>query len=558
MNTGGSMLGALGDLPHFRRNLVELSLASIGINILALALPLGMLQVYDRILPNAAHATLLWVAVGCAVAMVLESLLRIARGFTGSWLAARFEHAVGTGSVRRFLSARLDLVEGVPVGELLERLNASSVLRQFYSGQLFQTLLDVPFVLLYLFAVALIAGPLVLWMLLVIAVFLAATVWFRRRFEEIGERAEKSLERRQSFLVEVLGGVHAIRAQTFEEQILRRFEASQRDVSVSGYRLDSWANHPRLAGAVASQAMMFGTMVIGGFSVIHNELTMGALVACTMLSGRAMGPIQQSAGFFVHFAQARSARRRLEEIESLEMEAPPDAPPFPEEIEGLLDLQNLSFAFPGGGEILRNVDFRFPANSCTVVSAPAGSGASSLLCCMMGLLSPKSGKVLVDGYDIHQWERTRLWGRIEYLPSDAALFSGSVLENIARFDPALRQVAQDTATLVGLDALVAALPKGYDTPLDRLSSDRMPSGFVQRVALARALAVRPRILLCDRVDSAMDEETRSVFADILSRLRGGCTIVLVTEDQRLSALADRRAILVDGRLVEEAIVGGAR
>lgn len=544
-----SLIATLRALPYFTQNMVELSLASIGINLLALALPLTLLQVYDRIIPNHAHATLLWISAGCAVAMVLESLLRIARAFTGSWLAARLEHTVGTGSVAHFLSARLELVEGTPAGELLERLNASGILRHFYSGQLFQILLDIPFVILYLLAVFLIAGPLVLWAVFVIAVFLAVTLWMRKKFELVSEGAQKAKENRQSFLIEVLGGMHTVRAQTFEEKLLRHYEAYQQDVSIAGYRLDRWANFPRLAGTIASQSMMFGTMVIGGFAVIHQDLTMGGLVACTMLAGRAMGPIQSSAGFFIHFAEARSARDHLEKIEALEKEAPPEAPSFPTEIEGQLELRDVRFSFPGGPEVFQGISYRFPANSLTVISASTGTGASSLLCCMMGLLTPKGGNVFVDGYDIHLWERTRLWGRIEYLPAQAALFSGTILDNIARFDPTLRQIAQDAASMVGLDALVAALPRGYDTPLDRLSSDRMSSGFVQRLALARALVVRPRILLCDRVDAAMDEETRSMFSEIVTQLHGGCTIVMVTENEHFQRMADQRAMLLDGRLV---------
>lgn len=558
MKTRLSLIAKLKALPYFTQNVVELSLASIGINLLALALPLTLLQVYDRIIPNHTHATLLWISAGCAVAMVMESLLRVARAFTGSWLAARLEHTVGTGSIDHFLSARLELVEGTPVGELLERLNASGILRHFYSGQLFQILLDIPFVILYLLAVFLIAGPLVLWMVGVIGIFLAVTFWMRKKFEKVSEGAEEAKERRQSFVIEVLGGMHAVRAQTFEEKLLRHYESYQREVSIAGYRLDHWANLPRLAGTITSQLMMFTTMVVGGIMVIHQDLTMGGLVACTMLSGRAMGPIQSSAGFFIHFAEARSATNHLEKIEALEKEAPLDAPPFPAEIEGQMELRDLGFSFPEGPTIFQGIDFRFPANSLTAISAAAGTGASSLLCCMMGLLTPKAGTVLVDGYDIHLWERTRLWGRIEYLPAEAVMFAGTILDNIARFDPTLRQIAQDAASMVGLDTLVAALPRGYDTSLDRLSSDRMSSGFVQRLALARALVVRPRILLCDRVDAAMDEETRSMFFEIISRLRHGCTIVMVTENERIVRMADQRAALRDGRLESLESAGVAR
>lgn len=546
--------GWLTLVPGWREGSADLVGASLTINLLSLAIPLSVMQVYDRVLPFEGMGTLTWFVVGCGVALLLEGAVRHARALVAAWLAARFEHLVGCAAVENLLASRLEDFERDGLGVHLDRLNTVSTLRGVYAGQVFQVLLDLPFVLLFLGAVAYLAGWLVLVPLSVIAAFGGSMALIHGHFQTSRANQITTNDRRYNFIIELLGGIHLVKSQSFEEQMLRRHERLQGSAAHANMEVSFWSTLPANLGSAFSHLNLFGVIGIGVQAVLAGSLTMGGLAACTLLAGRALQPVQGAAGFWLRYSDAQIARQRLLEITRFRPEVEPGTPSFPSEVEGAVAFQNVSFSYSQqGAPLLDGVTLAIPPNQMVGIIARSSSGTSTLLHLIMGVIKPTAGAIFIDDYNVTEWDYTHLQGRLEYVPHAGTLFRGTLLDNIALFDPERFGDARNAAALLGLDELVALLPQGYETPVDSQSSNFLPSGLIQRICLARALTVRPRVLLLDKVDASMDRESEKVLTWLLQRLKGRCTIVVVSNNPALLAMTDRCFSLSQGALVPEVV-----
>lgn len=551
LRKGSGWLKGLATLPQFRENARDLFASSFFINLLSLAVPVTLMQVYDRIIPNQATDTLAWLVIGCVTALLIEALFRLARAFIGAWMAARFEHLVSMEAVERLLGSRLEEFERDGLGVHLDRLAAIGSLRGFYGGQVFQVLLDLPFALLFLVAMYYLGGVVAAVPITVIILFLLSAHYFRRGFERARRDQTATTDRRFNFLIELFSGIHMVKTLTLEEQMLRRYERLQAQTAEDNWRVGWWTSMPGFMGGLFSQMTLFGTIGVGGAMVLKGELTMGGLTACVMLGGRAMQPIQNIAGFWLRFSNADIAVDRLKEIDALSPLIPPGAPPFPEEISGAITLRDLSFRFQEEAPwVFKNINLAIAPGEMAAIMGESSSGGTSLLNLMMGKLHPVEGEAFIDDYRISEWDHADMTGRIAYVPQFGTLFKGTILDNLTLFDDRKQAAALDSAALLGLDDLVAELPQGYETPVDNQANVFLPSGLVQRITLARALVVRPRILLLDKPSTAMDKETEALFLWLLERLKGSMTIVLVSNHPTLLGMADRFLELADGALTE--------
>jgi len=527
----------------------DLLVATVLINLLSLALPLTLMQVYDRIIANRTVDTLVWLIVGCAIALILEGALRLVRAFISGYVAARFEHCAGCDAVHRILNSRLEVFEQESPSTYLDRLNAVGALRGFYAGQAFQVLMDLPFAVLFLVAVGYLGGGIVLVPVCVILVFLWTALLLNRRFEEARAGQIETADRRAGFVVQVLSRIHTVKAVSMEEQMLRRYEGLQAAGAESDMEVGLWSMLPANLGAMFSQAAFFGIICIGAGQVMEGTLTIGVLTACSLLSTRAMQPILSIAGFLLRFSEVRLAQRRFNGVMQLEEEGTEGLPAFPADIRGSIELRNVSFRpAPEMPYLLEDVSIHVQSGSMVAVHGDNTASTSTLLQLIMGLRRPTQGTLLIDGLNLTGWDYTSLRGRVGYIPQSAALFKGTLLDNISMFDRDMHSAALDAAAMVGLDELVARLPMGYETEVTAQASSLLPGDVVQRAAIARTLAIRPRILLLDRTDAAMDRDSQNVFHWLLEHLKGKCTMVVATDLPSLLELSDESYEIADARL----------
>ncbi|MBF0279994.1 MAG: ATP-binding cassette domain-containing protein [SAR324 cluster bacterium] len=536
---GSNWLTGLVSLPHFAENAFDLMLVSAVINILTLALPLTLMQVYDRIIPNSGISTLTWLLIGCSVALLLEAILRVCRAFIINWMAARFEHLVGCSTVEKILASRLPDFEKDEVGVHLDRFSAVSTLRGFYAGQVFQILLDVPFAALFLLAIWYLAGGLVFFPVSIVIFYFILIYFFRIGFHSSRREQITINDRRSNFIIELLESIHLAKAMTFEEEMLRRYERLQASGADTNLKVTFWGMLPSNVGVLLSQITMFGLIGLGAMDVIGGTLTVGGLTACTLLGGRALQPIQSAAGFWLRFSDAEIAHSKLQKIATMEDEVESGSLPFPDDIEGTVELKNVSYKFYSSETLLLDdVNLKVVAKETIGIMGQDSVRTTSLLCLMLGILKPESGIVLIDDFDISKWDHSNLRGRIEYLPQTGTLFNGTILENISMFDENRTAAALDAAALLKLDDHIANLPMGYETQTGSQAASFLPSGLIQRICIARALVLRPRILLFDRTNSAMDQESLEIFHSLLEYLKNKCTMVMVTNQPNLLTLAD--------------------
>jgi ATP-binding cassette subfamily C protein LapB len=529
-----------------------LGLATITMNILGLALPLALLQVYDRIIPASSLGTLAVLIIGVIVAMVLENTLRLARTTATAWMGARFEHTASCAAFDRLLTAPIHKVEASGTGDHLERMTAISALKDFYAEQGLGVFLDLPFVVLFLAIIALLGGWLVVVPTTILLTFCLVMYLDGRSLRKAVNDYNTVRDRRLNFVIEALGGIHTIKSMSMESQMLQRYTRLQEAVANADHQVvqrNTWA---LTLSNLFSQGTMIAVAAAGASFVINGQLTVGGLAACTLLSGRALQPVQRAVSMWTRLQSIRLHQERAEEIFALEAPEEPQKALPTNSVRGSLELKDVTFSYGEGlPNVFEKTSISIRQGECIGIVGTNGCGKSTLLGLMNGSLTPTQGEVLLDGHPLSAYRSADLkHGVIAYLPHQVALFRGTILENLTMFRPELRGSALDVAHAIGLDDVVATLPQGFETPIADGAADAMPRGIRQRIAIARALTYRPRILLFDEANTAVDGPGDERLRQYLESLKGQSTLVLVTLRPSLLKLADRRFEISGNSLVQ--------
>ncbi|MFO7746459.1 MAG: ATP-binding cassette domain-containing protein [Orrella sp.] len=543
---------------------ITIILASCGINLLALALPLLMLQLYDRILPFQSLDTLTLLAATVLLAVLIESFLRAVRAYITSWVAARFEHRAMNAAVNRTLAEPLHQFEKKGTGLFMDRFRSITTLKYHYSGQSFQQLLDLPFTFLYI-AVAFLISP---WIGLLLicgyTVFALITLFRGRGFTDLVKEQKEVDARRGNFLTETVTNIHTLKSMTLESLMQRRHERLQescaRLMSRLAYRLDMASG----IGAIFSPLMTMLTVAIGAWLVIQGQLTNGELAACVLLGMRALSPLQKLGGLWSKHQEDSMLRTELSKI--MAEKTLPDSgrgakakgfdskcvPGERPRQAATLELKQVSYQFPAASSpIFDHLDVKVEAGECLCITGEGGSGFSTLLQLMAGVLTPTGGQVMLDGEPLSKINDGEMnEQRVAYLPQTAQMFEGSIVENISLFDPSRIDTAIQTAKDIGLSDFVSRLPRGWDSTVGDMAVDSLSPGYRQRLAIVRALSNRPDVILFDDATSSVDAQGDRLFLEYLSSMRGKATIVIVSPRQSFQRLATRSLHLENGQLFE--------
>lgn len=519
------------------------------INMFALTLPLVMMQVYDRILFNESLNTLTWLVAAGLIAIFIESVVKYIRDCITALLAARFEYKTECDVVRTMLGSRLEHFERQTKDDHLETLQGIRKLCKFYSGQFYQVVFDFPFAFIFLIAIYYLGGVLVLYTMVLGAMYITALLMLRKAFKYLTDQQQDKFNFKYRFIAQLLDGIPTIKSMCMEEQFLRRYEYHQLNHAQSVLDQGRLRNMPTHLGALFSQMAMYGTILLGGSFVVDGSMTIGALTACMMLSTRAFQPIQSISSFVYNYATAKMYHERMDRVLNMPSEIKEGAEDFPKEILGDIKLENLSFRWKETDELLfDDLSLEIPRNTMVGIRGAPMSGTTSLLYLMMGKLTPEKGRVLIGGKDVHELAHNQSSGKIDFLNDDTALFTGTIIDNITLFNPGLYTVAKHTANMIGLDQMVAPLPMGYETEVSPKSRQYLPSALLHCICLARILVIRPRILFVDKVTLNMDRETEKLFLEVFELLSKNCTIVCSSNWPVLLKKCDRVYALEHGRL----------
>jgi len=524
-------------------------LASVGINLLALAMPMLIFQVYNRVIPRQATDTFLLLIAGMLGVIVLDALLKILRMMALSWDGARFDHRESLKSMNHILEADTQDFEMHPAGYYLDKMQALEQVQEFYSSQSVLVAIDMPFVLLFLIFIALIAGPLVYIPLSLLCLFLMVSMISGRRLRKALETRSKMEDHRQNFLIECLQGIHTIKSMAMEALILRRYERLQRQSAESVYELSRVNSIVQGLGATFAQLSVVSFVGFGSYYVIFGDLSIGALAAGTMLSSRVLQPGLSAMGLWTQLQSIRLAKEKVKEFFAMASERYGSFRPA-HGLQGKIELDAVSFRYPGQDRLLLdNVSLVINPGESIAISGNNGVGKSTVIGLLSAFMQPLSGQIRLDDHPLGDYDIEYLRSQIGIVPQRGILFEGSILENMTLYrEGEAKAQAIELAKILGLDEIISRLPNGLDTQVGGSAVDTLSEGVCQKIVMVRSMVGHPGVILFDDANANFDLRNDSRLLDLIKRLQGRRTLVMVTHRPSFQRCCNRHFVLAEGQL----------
>jgi ATP-binding cassette subfamily C protein LapB len=529
--------------------------AAFLINVFALAIPLFSMNVYDRVVPHHAVDTLWVLAVGILALLGLDLLLRMMRGHFVDLASARIDIQLSSVLMERVLGLKM-AAKPASVGAFAATMKSFETVRDFIASATVSTLIDIPFALLFYLVIAWIAWPLVFIPILGFVVVFVYIYAIQQKMHELSETTYRAASLRNATLVESLTAMETIKGLGAESHVQASWEKTAAFLAKTSNQLRMLSLSATNSVQTVQQLTGVAVLIAGVYLINAGYLSMGGLIACTMLTGRAMAPLGQLASLLIQYQGAKTALESLNKLMEKPIERPPESTfVHRPEIRGSIEFRNVTFAYPNADPILKNVSFKINPGESVVVLGRVGSGKSTLQKLVLGLYEPQEGSVLVDGIDLRQLDPADLRRNVGCVSQDAVLFYGTLRENIAYGAPYADDSAIIAAAeLAGLRDFVNKHPRGFDMHIGE-RGESLSGGQRQCVAIARAFLMEPPILLLDEPTSAMDYTTESEFKTRLGRFAKrfspGKTLLIATHRSSLIDLAERIIVIDEGCVVAD-------
>jgi len=541
-----------GVIAENRRLYRDVLLAAFLTNLFAVAMPLFMMNVYDRVVPNQAFDTLWVLSAGIAIIVLGDLMLKVMRSRFVDLASSRADVKLSAFIMERVLGMRMEQ-RPASAGSFAANLRAFESVRDFIGSATVVAFIDLPFALIFFLVIGWIAPMMLIPLFIGAAVLLLYALAVQGRMHTLTETTYRASAQRNATLIEGLVGFETLKALAAEAPIQRKWEQSAALLARVGAQLRLLSASSGHTAAFVQGTVTVAIVILGVYLIGARELTMGGLIACSMLASRAMAPIGQVAGLLVQYHTASTALSSLEEVMQREVERPDGANFITRgRIEGAIEFKDVSFNYPGQSNAsLRNVSFRLKAGERVAILGRIGSGKTTLEKLILGLYRPTSGAVLIDGIDLRQLDPAELRRHIGYVQQDVMLFYGSLRDNITLGAP----LADDAdvlkaATLSGIVELVNQQPEGFDMLVGE-RGESLSGGQRQGVAIARAVINDPSILLLDEPTSSMDHSSEEDIKKRLQQFVPGKTVVLVSHRTSLLDLVERIIVMDAGRIVAD-------
>jgi ATP-binding cassette, subfamily C, bacterial LapB len=534
----------------------EVLVASLLINLFALAAPLFTMNVYDRVVPNHALETLWVLSIGAIIVFGFDLLMRTLRGYFLDVAGKKADVTLSANVFEKVLGMRM-ASRPASVGAFAANVQEFESLREFMTSATMTAVVDLPFVFLFIVMIAWIGGPLAWVPALCMPLVIAFALLLQSPLAAAVGESQRLAAARQATLVEALAGLETLKTLRGEGPMQRKWEQIIGSIARLGLKSRLLSGLTVNFAGFAQQVGYVVIVIFGVYLIAREELTLGGLIACTLLMGRVLAPLAQLANLVTRFHQTKAAMQTLNKLMDLPVERPAGKSFLSRpNLAGEIEFKEVAFAYHGAPvPALDGVSFRIAPGERVGIIGRIGSGKTTIEKLILGLHAPASGAVLVDGTDLRQIDPAELRRQIGYVPQDILLFYGSVKDNIALAAPyADDATVLRAAEIAGVTEFVNRHPQGFDMQVGE-RGEGLSGGQRQAVAIARALLLDAPIVLLDEPTSAMDNRSEEQFQARLAASLGARTLVLITHKASMLTLVDRLIVLDGGRVVADGLKG---
>lgn len=527
----------------------QISLASVFINLFALVSAFYIMTVYDRVIPNDATESLTALTVGVLLIVFFDFVMKTLRGRFTDQAGAGIDRDVGA---RLFdhLSRNYQMANQRQVGAISTTVREFDQLKEFISSASFTALVDFPFVLLFLWVLWNLGGPIAAVPALIVVAVVLIGVAIHPLIRHISQKSLTEAQSKQGVLIELLSGMETVKSLPGLSLLRERWLTSVDNQADQGGRVKGLSQIATNAAQTGQQLCQVGVVVYGVLLIADGSLTMGSLIACVILGGRTLAPLSQITSLLSRYSQASNAYRSLDQLFA---EADPEAKAQRyvrrNDAPGTLAFREVTATYPNGGrKTLRNIEFQLGEGQRLGIVGSIGSGKTTLLRLASGLMSPSEGHVLVGDVDIRHWHPDDLRRHIAVVSQTPTLFTGSVVENIRLGNPsASDDDVLAAADLAGVMDFANQLQDGLDTHLFERGA-QLSGGQRQAICIARAIVADPRILIMDEPTSALDNVAEQRLVSRLEDWLGQRSLVVITHRAPMLALVDYLMVLDGGKI----------
>jgi ATP-binding cassette subfamily C protein LapB len=541
-----------GSVFSFAPVYLEVILAAAILNVFGIATPIFTMTVYDRVVPNQALDTLWVLVIGIGATFFFDFLMRNLRGYFLDRAGKQLDRKISARIFEQILTIKM-AAGPASSGAFASNIREFETLRDFFTSASLAAIVDLPFLFLFLLVIWYIGGPVVVVPAVVIPLVILVSIFVQIPMRKAVERSYRETAQKHATLVETINLLDSIKAASAEGSRQRDWNGYVAASAASAMASRFWSSISINFTMLATNIATVGCLVWGVYRAGEGLMTTGAMVAVSMLAGRAMAPLAQIAALIVRFQQSWMSLKGLNRL----MELPTERPVGKEflrrpNVEGAIEFRNVKFKYPGQeGLALDGVSFKINPGERVGIVGRIGSGKTTIERLVVGLYEPDDGAVLIDGTDIRQVDPADLRRSVGCVLQDGSLIFGSVKDNITLGAPFVEESGViRAATIAGVDQFIKGHPLGYDLPVGE--GGRMLSGGQrQAVIIARSLLMDPPILVMDEPTSSMDNSTETAFKNRLSEILPGKTFMLVTHRNSMLTLVDRLIVIDGGKVMAD-------
>lgn len=541
-----------GTIRQFKPLYYRVGLAALVINLVALVSPLFVMNVYDRAVPNASFETLWVLAVGALVAYTFDAIFRQLRTYFVDVAGKGADMLLASRIFDRLLNLKLQQ-QPMSAGAMANQLRDYDSLREFFTSSTIVALVDMPFMLFFVFIIGLLGGPLFVLPLLAIPLVAAVCFALQAQMFSLSRQIAYESDMKHGHLVETINALENIKAigsHSHAQGVWELVTGTTAKVSTKVRFLNNLALN---FAYWSTQAVYVAMIVWGVYRITDGLMTTGALVASSMLVMRAMAPVSQFAGLYVRWTQSKTALETLTKFMNSPVERP-EGKAFVHhpQVSGEIVFDNVNFAYPGSRLLsLYQAGFSIRAGEKVGIIGRAGSGKSTIARLVLGLYEPQEGRVRIDGLDLAQLDPAELRKQVCYFPQNLHLFRGTLRDNLLLANPEASDADLVHAVEVsGAYRLVRRHPLGLDLPVGE-RGELLSGGQRQAIGLARALMHDGRIAIFDDPTSEMDATSENWVKDRLRKWLKDRTLILITHRPSMLELVDRLIVVDDARIIAD-------